>query len=162
LNISPNGHKVLKGPAGFGPHYDTTKENFMIRFAKALTICLVLLSPVAAMSAGEQGKSEKAPAAKIYKVGALFKEKASLSNKKVAVKGKVVKVSSGIMGVNWIHLQDGSGDPAAKTNDLTVTTSQDLPEVGKTVTVTGTLRKDKDFGSGYFYPVIIEEATIGK
>ncbi len=134
----------------------------MIRFAKALTICLVLLSPVAAMSAGEQGKSEKAPAAKIYKVGALFKEKASLSNKKVAVKGKVVKVSSGIMGVNWIHLQDGSGDPAAKTNDLTVTTSQELPEVGKTVTVTGTLRKDKDFGSGYFYPVIIEEATIGK
>ena len=134
----------------------------MNRFAKALTICLVLLSPVAAMSAGEQGKSEKAPAAKVYKVGDLFKQKASLDNKKVAVKGKVVKVSAGIMGRNWIHLQDGSGDQGAKTNDLTVTTMQELPDVGKTVTVTGILRKDKDFGSGYFYPVIIEEATIGK
>lgn len=132
----------------------------MNRFAKSLAIFLVLLSPVAAISAGEKGKSENAPAAKVYKVSELYKESASFNNQKVTVKGKVTKVSAGIMNKNWIHLQDGSGDPAKKTNDLTITTSQDVPAVGKTVTVTGTLRKDKDFGSGYFYSVIVEEATI--
>jgi hypothetical protein len=162
LNISPKKHTVVEVPARFRATLRHDKEKFMNRFAKALTICLVLLSPVAAMSAGEQGKSEKAPAAKVHKVGDLFKQKASLDNQKVTVKGKVVKVASGIMGRNWIHLQDGSGDPGAKTNDLTVTTSQELPEVGKTVTVTGVLRKDKDFGSGYFYAVIVEEATVSK
>lgn len=127
----------------------------MNRFVKALAIFLVLLSPVAALSAGE-----KAPAAKVYKVGELFKESAGLDKKQVTVKGKVVKVSAGIMNKNWIHLQDGSGDPAQKTNDLTITTAEKLPEVGKTVTVTGTVRKDKDFGSGYFYKVMMEDATI--
>lgn len=132
----------------------------MNQFAKALTISLVLLSPVAAMGAGEKAKSEKAPAAKVYKVADLYKDRAKLDNQKVTVKGKVVKISSGIMGKNWLHLQDGSGSAANKTNDLTVTTTQDLPETGKTVTVTGTLHKDKDFGSGYFYSVIVEEAVI--
>ena len=131
----------------------------MNRIAKTLAIGLVLGLSVAAINAGAQ---EIAPAAKAYKVADLFKDKAKLDNQKVTVKGKVVKVASGIMGKNWLHLQDGTGSASNKTNDLTVTTSQDLPEVGKTVTVTGTLRKDKDFGSGYFYPVIIEEATIGK
>lgn len=120
----------------------------MNRFAKALVISMALLLPVAAMGA------------EVYKVSDLYKEKGSLDKQKVTVKGKVVKVSSGIMGKNWIHLQDGSGDPGKKTNDLTITTKEKLPAVGKTVTVTGTLYKDKDFGSGYFYSVIVEDAVI--
>src|SRR6266545_3363840 len=136
----------------------------MMRFAKTLPLFLMLLLPATAMSAGEAAKGVKAPASKagIHKVADLFKDSASLVDQKVSVKGKVVKVSAGIMGRNWIHFQDGTGDAAKKTNDVTVTTDADLPEVGKTVTVTGTLRKDKDFGSGYFYPVIIEGATISK
>jgi hypothetical protein len=133
----------------------------MNRFAKALMISLVVLSPAVAICAGESVKGENAPSAKkVYKVGDLFKEKASLDKQKVIVKGKVVKVASGIMNKNWFHLQDGSGDPGKKTNDLAITTTQELPAVGKTVTVSGTLHKDKDFGYGYKYEVIIEEATI--
>jgi len=132
----------------------------MNRFTKALMICLVVLSPVA-VCAGESVKGDNAPSAKkVYKVGDLFKEKAGLDNQKVVVKGKVVKVASGIMNKNWFHLQDGSGDPAKKTNDLAITTTQELPAVGKTVTVSGTLHKDKDFGYGYRYEVILEEATF--
>jgi hypothetical protein len=134
----------------------------MNQFAKALAMSLVLLSSVAAMGAGEKGKGETAPAGKIYKVADLHKDKAKLDNQKVTVKGKVVKVAAGIMGKNWLHLQDGSGNAANKTNDLTVTTDQDLPEIGKSVTVTGTLHKDKDFGAGYFYSVIVEDAIIKK
>jgi hypothetical protein len=132
----------------------------MNQFAKALTISLVLLSPVAAMSAGEKAKSGKAQSGKVCKVADLYRDKAKLDNQKVTVKGKVVKVAEGIMGKNWLHLQDGSGSAGNKTNDLTVTTDQALPEAGKTVTVTGTLHKDKDFGAGYFYAVIVEDAVI--
>ncbi len=133
----------------------------MKSFTRALLICLVALAPAAAVCAGEGAKGEQAPSArKVYKVGDLYKEKAALDTKKVTVKGKVVKVAGGIMGKNWFHLQDGSGDPARKTNDLAVTTTQDLPAVGKTVTATGTLHKDKDFGYGYRYEVILEDATI--
>ena len=109
------------------------------------------------------GTQERKPAAdKVYKVSDVFKDRAVLDKQKVTVKGKVVKVSAGIMGRNWIHLQDGSGTPALKDNDLTVTTDQELPAVGKVVTITGTLAKDKDFGSGYFYQVIVENASVKK
>jgi DNA/RNA endonuclease YhcR with UshA esterase domain len=141
-------------------HITENKEICMNRFIKALTIFLVLSSPITAISAGEKANVEKAPADKVYKVSELFKEKAGLNNQKVTVKGKVVKVSAGIMNRNWMHLQDGSGDPAKGTNDLTITTSGELPAMGKVVTVSGTLRKDKDFGSGYFYQIIIEDGVI--
>jgi len=77
------------------------------------------------------------------------------------VRGKVAKVSAGIMGKNWIHLQDGSGNQKKGTHNLVVT-SQDLPAVGDVVTMGGTFYKDKDFGSGYRYDVIVEEAVIKK
>jgi hypothetical protein len=75
------------------------------------------------------------------------------------VRGKIVKVSKGIMGKNWAHLRDGSGDAGKGTNNLVVT-SQDDPKVGDVVTARGTLYKDKDFGAGYLYKVIVEEATV--
>jgi hypothetical protein len=63
------------------------------------------------------------------------------------------------MGKNWVHLQDVSGDTGKRTSDLVVTT-QDAPKVGDVVTAKGTLHKDKDFGAGYKYRVIVEEATV--
>jgi hypothetical protein len=129
-------------------------------FTRALIIVIALALPAVGQCADAGQKSEKSSTEKIYKINELFKGKANLDKQKVTVKGKVVKVSSGIMNKNWIHLQDGSGTPAKKDNDLTVTTDQDLPAVGKVVTVTGTLAKGKDFGSGYYYEVIMEDATI--
>ena len=80
-----------------------------------------------------------------------------LQGREVTVRGKVVKYSSGVMGKNWLHIRDGSGTPA--NNDLTVTT--DTPAaVGSTVLVKGRLSTDRDFGSGYFYPVIVENAQV--
>jgi len=87
---------------------------------------------------------------------------AKLAKKKVVIKGKVVKVSAGIMGKNWVHIQDGTGSQAKGNYDLTCTTAGDLPNVGDVVTISGTLTKDKDFGAGYFYKVIIENSTIKK
>ncbi|QWV96526.1 hypothetical protein KP005_14245 [Geomonas nitrogeniifigens] len=125
-------------------------------FTKAVALGVFLALPLAVYAAD----TKATPSAKMYKVSEVFKNKATLNKQQVSVKGKVVKTSAGIMGKNWIHIQDGSGSAAAKDNDLTVTTNQDLPSTGTVVTVTGTMVKDKDFGSGYFYPAIIESATF--
>lgn len=90
-----------------------------------------------------------------------FLNSARLDKKKVTVKGKVVKVSIGIMQKNWIHIQDGTGSQAKGTHNL-VCTSSEMADVGDIVTVTGTLAKDRDFGGGYRYNAIIEKATFKK
>ncbi|MHB1013032.1 MAG: hypothetical protein ACYC37_09050 [Desulfobacteria bacterium] len=111
-----------------------------------------------APASSEPIKVEKAKGADAYTVSETYEKAAKLDKKTIVVRGKVVKVSMGIMGRNWIHLQDGSGDPRTGTNDLVVTT-QDVPKVGDVVTAKGTLHKDKDFGAGYKYRAIVEEAT---
>lgn len=91
-------------------------------------------------------------------VAELFAEKDALAGMKVIVRGKVVKTNAGIMDHNWLHVRDGSGDE--KSNDLTVTTKGELPKVGDTVVVTGPVSVNKDFGMGYQYPVLIEDAEV--
>jgi len=90
-------------------------------------------------------------------VSEIFSSKGELSGKEVAVRGKVVKFSPQIMGKNWIHLQDGTGEKGS--NDLTVTTASSA-NVGDTVLVNGVVTTDKDFGYGYKYDVIIEDAKV--
>ncbi len=106
-------------------------------------------------------KVEKAKGPDAYTVAEIHEKAAALNGKKAVIKGKVVKISSGIMQRNWIHLQDGTGTAEKGTHDLVVT-SQDLPAVGDTITVSGVIHKDKDFGSGYKYGVIMEDASIKK
>lgn len=102
---------------------------------------------------------EKAAGATGFTVAELHGNREKLDGKTITVRAKVTKVSAGIMGKNWLHLQDGSGDSSKGSHDLTVTT-QDLPAVGEVVTITGTLRKDKDFGGGYRYDAIVEDGTV--
>lgn len=117
-------------------------------------------APVKAATAKSgNAKVEKAAGPNAYTVAELYKNKNTLSKRKVVVRGKVVKVATGIMGKNWVHLRDGSGSAKKKTNDLTVTTKT-VPNEGDVVTATGILGKDRDFGAGYKYELIIEDATL--
>jgi hypothetical protein len=88
-----------------------------------------------------------------------YAKSTELDKKTVEVRGKVMKVSNGIMGMTWAHLQDGTGSPAMNNNNLVVTMKEN-PEVGSIITVSGTLAKNRDFGSGYKYKVIVEQAKI--
>jgi len=106
-------------------------------------------------------KVEKASGKDAYTVAELYEKSSGLEKKGIVVKGQVVKFSSNIMGKNWIHIQDGSGDAAKKTNDILVT-SKDVVSVGDVVTAKGTLYRNKDFGSGYKFSVIVEEAGVKK
>jgi len=89
----------------------------------------------------------------------VYANKDSLAGQPISLRGKVVKYNSNILGWNFIHIQDGSGDAADGNNDLTVI-SKATTAVGETVVLTGNLILDKDFGSGYRFPVLMEDASI--
>ncbi len=105
-------------------------------------------------------KVPKASGSDARTVAEIYAQRTTLKEKPVTLRGKVVKFNEGIMNRNWVHLRDGSGS-AGKDNDITVTTS-DKTAVGDVVVVKGTVRLDKDFGAGYAYPVIIEDAKLSK
>jgi hypothetical protein len=86
-------------------------------------------------------------------------ESEQLKNQQIALRARVMKVSTNIMGKNWITLQDGTG--TAPNNKLIATTSE-VVAVGDLVTVTGVVHTDVDLGSGYNYSVLLEEATFTK
>ena len=105
-------------------------------------------------------KVEKAPGENSYTVEEIFSKAAELNGQTVIVRGKVVKVSPRIMGRNWVHIQDGTGSPESSTHDLVITTSLEAGADWDIITMEGVLAANKDFGSGYSYSVIIEEASL--
>lgn len=96
-----------------------------------------------------------------FSIEKLYAEKADHAGKSVKIKGIVVRFNEKIMDSNWVHLQDGSGTKEAGNFDLTVTT-QEMVALGDTVVFEGSITLDKDFGAGYFYPVIMENGKIAK
>lgn len=117
--------------------------------------------PAAAAEITEPIRVPKAEGPEGRTVAELYAQKAVLKDKQVVVRAKVVRATSGVMGKNWLHLRDGSGARDRKDDDLTVTTAASAA-VGDVVQVKGTVRLDRDFGSGYSYPVIIEDGTLTK
>ncbi len=107
-----------------------------------------LIAPVAAAPGG-------------VTVADAWAKRAALSGKPVVIRGQVVKVNYDIMGTNWYHLQDGTGVVADGTHDLVVTSAAQV-KTGDVVTVTGVLVTGKDFGAGYSYDAMVEQADIRK
>jgi hypothetical protein len=107
------------------------------------------------------GKIPKATGADARTVAEVVIDKDALKGKTVAIHAQVVKVSTGILGKNWIHIQDGSGSAAKGTHDLVVTTT-DTVAVGDIVNASGKVKTDVDLGSGYKYAVLMEDAKVRK
>lgn len=87
-------------------------------------------------------------------IAEIMAQKESLANKPVKVRGKVVKFTASILGKNWIHIKDSSTGA-----DLTVTT-KDTAKKNDIVLIQGTLGLNRDFGYGYVYDVIVENAKV--
>jgi hypothetical protein len=113
-------------------------------------------SPAAAADLGAI-KLARAPGPQGRTVADVWRQRAALNDQTVAVRGKVVKATPGVLGKTWLHLRDGTGDGA--TADLAVA-SVDAASVGDTVLVTGVVHLDRDLGAGYRYDVIVEDARI--
>ncbi len=87
-------------------------------------------------------------------IAEIYADKDNLKNKTVKIRGKVIRFSAEIMGKNWLHILDSSS-----TSDLTITTKE-IVEIGDIVILEGKLSIDKDFGHGYLYPILLEDATV--
>ncbi len=92
-------------------------------------------------------------------VAELYSKRKTYEGKTVKIRAEVVKFASGIMNRNWVHVQDGTKD--GEHFDLTITT-QDSVKVGDIVIFDGKVFLDQDFGAGYFYEVILEDAILKK
>lgn len=129
-------------------------------FAKAAAAEGAATSPHGAPAAKADAapiKVAKAPGAQGRTVAEIWSKRAALKDQKITVRAKVVKATNGVMGKNWLHVKDGTGE--GPSSDLTIA-SDDTAGVGQTVLVTGVVHLDKDLGAGYHYDVIVEDAKI--
>lgn len=89
-------------------------------------------------------------------IAEIYTEKVKLAGKTVKVRGIVTKFTEGVMGKNWIHMRDNS-----TLEDLTVTTDA-VVKLNDVVVIEGKLKLDKDFGYGYVYAIMFEDAKVIK
>jgi len=113
------------------------------------------MQPVPEIAVGDE-PIEKAEGG--YTVAEVFANREALKGKLIKVRGRVVKVSQAIMNRNWIHMKDGTGENGS---DKIVFRSEDqVAQVGSIVTAEGRLETEKDFGYGYRYEVLVEDASF--
>lgn len=105
----------------------------------------------------KKSKSANKPKGKFYTVSEVIENKDALAGKTVVFKAKVTKFTPSIMQKNWLHVTNEIG-PTEKV-DLVVTTN-DETKAGEVVKIEGLLTVNKNLGSGYFFPVIIEDAKV--
>ncbi len=157
----------LAGATGKTPHKTVADSSFAAAVKAEKT--MAPSSPPMETSGGsavaivpfEEIAIEKSPADNGYSVEEIFKQAKTLNGQKIQIHAKVVKFSPNIMGRNWVHLQDGTGNPMQNTHDLVVTTSE-IVELHSTVNLEGVLAAKKDFGAGYKYDALIENASLVK
>ncbi|MGA9271344.1 MAG: hypothetical protein WBV45_12030 [Lutimonas sp.] len=95
-----------------------------------------------------------APAPGGISIAELYGNPEKYKDKQVVVRGQIIKINRDIMDKNWVHIMDGT---RVDRSDLTFTTTEDF-QLGDTITIRGKVALDKDFGAGYVYPLIVEEA----
>jgi len=116
--------------------------------------------------ASPHGTIKTAPAAKAVEgiekveggstIAEVYTDKQKLNGKAIRVRGQVTKYNASVMGKNWLHIRDSS-----TLDDLTITTDS-TAAIDAVVVIEGKLTLDKDFGYGYVYPLIVEDASVTK
>lgn len=114
--------------------------------------------PVQPTLAQKEGVSV-APAVEGLSIAKLYADRQNYDGKQIKMKGQVTKINMGVMDKNWVHIQDGTSDSG--NFDLTITTTDEV-KMDEVVTFEGTIHLKKDFGYGYFYEVIMEDAKLVK
>ena len=92
----------------------------------------------------------------IHSVEALNQAPEELEGETVRLEGIIAQVNEDIMGRNFLRLVDGTGEPG----DFITLTSPQTADPGDRVRVEGVYVLDRDFGAGYVYPVLIEQARL--
>ena len=119
----------------------------ILSIVPATLVFILALAPACAVAAEDNLKT----------VADINQNMTTLAGQTVSAQGKVVKVNNGIMGRNFVHIQDGTGDDTS--NNLMVTSKQ-TAKVGDQIAISGVVVLNRDFGGGYSYPLLIEDASI--
>lgn len=114
------------------------------------------------MTPSEENKTTAKPFVQkdAYTVEEIHMWRKELKDQLITIKGSVFKVSKKIMKLDWVHLGDGTGNEKKLTDDLVFTAADTTLKQGDKVIAKGKVIVDKDFGYGYFYKVIIQDATF--
>ena len=114
------------------------------------------------MTPAEEDETAAKPFVKkdAYTVEEIHMWRKALKDQIISIEGSVFKVSRAIMKLDWVHLGDGSGNEKKLTDDLVFTASSTTLKQGDKVIAKGKVIIDKDFGYGYFYKVIIQDASF--
>jgi hypothetical protein len=148
-------------------HSNSMKRDFpIIYFVSRFITDNASLTGTTTEMASPHGKIKPAPTAKavegIHKVeggntiAEVYTDKQKLNGKAIRVRGQVTKFTANVMNKNWLHIRDSS-----TLDDLTITTDS-TAAIDAVVVIEGKLALDKDFGYGYVYPLIIEDASVTK
>ena len=89
------------------------------------------------------------------KIAELVKDPGKYEGHTVQISGTCTKINPNIMERNWIHIKDGSKDDF----DLVVTSNTFVPE-GSKITIKATVARNRDFGAGYTYDLILENGIL--
>lgn len=121
--------------------------------------------PHAGMGRGMTPEEEEKPAIPFvkkdtYTIEEIHMWRKSLEGQVISIEGSVYKVSRQIMKLDWVHIGDGTGNEKKLTDDLVFTAASANIKAGDKVIAKGKVVVNKDFGFGYFYKVIIQDASF--
>ncbi len=102
--------------------------------------------------AGEAPVADQGAAPSSLELSELLKNPEAYENRWVEFSGTCVKVNEGIMGRNWVHLK-----ALGEAEGEVVVTTQETIEVGQVVRMQALVHRNRDFGSGYTYALLLEE-----
>ena len=90
-------------------------------------------------------------------IAAIHEQRTELAGKEVTVRGRVTSYTPRVMGLNWVHLVDGSG--AGDSGELVLNTKSET-KLDEIITARGVVAVDENLGHGYQYPVLLKEAAL--
>lgn len=126
---------------------------------RAPTVVEIAHIQVVDRATAERTVAARAPAGAVP-IATVWAELDQRAGKSIVVHGTAVKVTS-VAGSVWVHLRDGTGDPAEGTHDLALQASEPVT-VGQRVTYRGVLHKDVDVGFGYHFDALVKGAQVVK
>lgn len=91
----------------------------------------------------------------VVRIADLVNDPEKYVGNEVVISGECFKVNTNILDRNWLHMKDGSKDDY----DLVITSDEQVPK-GTKISVRGIVRVNADFGSGYSYPILLENGRL--
>lgn len=92
-----------------------------------------------------------------YTVAEVFEKREQLADKRIKVRGQVIRMAARVGNRNWVWLRDGTGQAWSSLLPVPIDQPADL---GQVLLVEGRVVPDRSFPLGGTHDVILEEAAV--